>query len=62
MESLDLQVLADVLAWRRAGHDVTLVTVVQTWAARRAPLARCWRCAATAWSAARYRAAASRTT
>lgn len=31
MESLDLRVLADVLAWRRAGHAVTLVTVVQTW-------------------------------
>ncbi|MDB5868911.1 MAG: hypothetical protein JWP96_1243 [Polaromonas sp.] len=31
MESLDLRVLADALAWRRAGHPVTLVTVVQTW-------------------------------
>jgi xanthine dehydrogenase accessory factor len=31
MESLDLRVLADVLAWRQAGHAVTLVTVVQTW-------------------------------
>ncbi len=31
MESLDLKVLADALAWRRAGHAVTLVTVVQTW-------------------------------
>ena len=31
MESLDLQVLADALAWRNAGHAVTLVTVVQTW-------------------------------
>ena len=31
MESLDLQVLGDVLAWHRAGHLVTLVTVVQTW-------------------------------
>ena len=31
MESLDLQVLADALVWRRAGHLVTLVTVVQTW-------------------------------
>jgi len=31
MESLDLRVLADALAWRRAGHAVTLVTVVQTW-------------------------------
>ena len=31
MESLDLRVLADALAWRRAGHLVTLVTVVQTW-------------------------------
>ncbi len=31
MESLDLRVLADALAWRNAGHAVTLVTVVQTW-------------------------------
>ena len=31
MESLDLKVLADALAWRQAGHAVTLVTVVQTW-------------------------------
>ncbi len=31
MESLDLRVLNDVLTWRRAGHAVTLVTVVETW-------------------------------
>ena len=31
MESLDLRVLNDVLVWRRAGHAVTLVTVVETW-------------------------------
>lgn len=31
MESLDLRVLSDALAWRTAGHAVTLVTVVQTW-------------------------------
>ena len=31
MESLDLRVLADALAWRGAGHGVTLVTVVETW-------------------------------
>ena len=31
MESLDLRVLNDVLAWRRDGHIVTLVTVVETW-------------------------------
>lgn len=31
MESLDLRVLGDVLAWRQAGHTVTLVTVVETW-------------------------------
>jgi xanthine dehydrogenase accessory factor len=31
MESLALRVLADALAWRRAGHPVTLVTVVETW-------------------------------
>ncbi|PUE12680.1 XdhC family protein [Limnohabitans sp. T6-20] len=31
MESLDLRVLSDVLAWKQAGHGVTLVTVVETW-------------------------------
>ncbi len=31
MESLDLQVLSDALAWKGAGHGVTLVTVVETW-------------------------------
>lgn len=31
MESLDLRVLADALAWHRSGHAVNLVTVVQTW-------------------------------
>ena len=31
MESLDLRVLADALAWRREGHRATLVTVVETW-------------------------------
>ncbi|MBE7941726.1 MULTISPECIES: XdhC family protein [Ramlibacter] len=31
MESLDLRVLNDALEWRRAGHAVTLVTVVETW-------------------------------
>lgn len=31
MESLDLRVLGDALDWRRAGHGVTLVTVVETW-------------------------------
>jgi xanthine dehydrogenase accessory factor len=31
MESLDLRVLEDALAWRQAGHAVTLVTVVETW-------------------------------
>jgi len=31
MESLDLRVLGDALAWRGAGHAVTLVTVVETW-------------------------------
>ena len=30
MESLDLRVLNDALAWRHAGHKVTLVTVVET--------------------------------
>lgn len=31
MESLDLRVLADALAWTQGGHAVTLVTVVDTW-------------------------------
>ena len=31
MESLDLRVLTDALEWQRAGHGVTLVTVVETW-------------------------------
>lgn len=31
MESLDLRVLTDALAWKQAGHGVSLVTVVQTW-------------------------------
>lgn len=31
MDSLDLQVLTRVLAWRRSGHAVSLMTVVQTW-------------------------------
>jgi xanthine dehydrogenase accessory factor len=31
MESLDLRVLSDALNWHRAGHAVTLVTVVETW-------------------------------
>lgn len=31
MESLDLRVLNDALAWRQASHGVTLVTVVETW-------------------------------
>ena len=31
MESLDLTVLADALLWRRVGHSVTLVTLVETW-------------------------------
>ena len=31
MESLDLCVLMDALAWKQAGHSVTLVTIVETW-------------------------------
>ena len=31
MESLDLRVLNDVVAWRRHGYKVVLVTVVETW-------------------------------
>ena len=37
MESLDLRVLADALAWRRGGCPVTLVTVVQTWGSAQSP-------------------------
>lgn len=31
MQSLDLRVLTDALQWRKAGHAVTLITVVETW-------------------------------
>jgi len=31
MESLDLRVLADALDWKKSGHEVSLVTVVETW-------------------------------
>ena len=31
MESLDLRVLSDALNWKKSGHAVTLVTVVETW-------------------------------
>ena len=31
MDSLDLKVLSDALAWHGAGHALTLVTVAQTW-------------------------------
>ena len=31
MDSVDLNVLKSVLAWRKAGHSVNLVTVVETW-------------------------------
>lgn len=31
MESLDLRVIADALAWHESGRRVTLVTVVETW-------------------------------
>lgn len=31
MESLDLTVLTDALAWHQAGHSVTLITLVETW-------------------------------
>lgn len=31
MESLDLRVIGDALAWHGAGRNVTLVTVVETW-------------------------------
>ncbi len=31
MDSLDLQVLSQARDWKRAGHDVWLVTVIETW-------------------------------
>jgi xanthine dehydrogenase accessory factor len=31
MDSLDLQVLGQAREWKRAGHDVWLVTVIETW-------------------------------
>ncbi len=31
MDSLDLRVLGDALAWKQSGHGVSLVTVVKTW-------------------------------
>jgi len=31
MDSLDLQVLSQARDWNRAGHDVWLVTVIETW-------------------------------
>ena len=31
MDSLDLQVLQQARAWRAEGHDVWLVTVLETW-------------------------------
>jgi len=38
MQSLDLQVLSDALAWHQAGHAVQLVTVVQTWGSAPRPV------------------------
>lgn len=40
-ESLDLRVLADALDWRKAGHAVALVTVVQTWGSAPRPPGSC---------------------
>jgi len=31
MDSLDLKVLADALAWKKVSHGVSLVTVIETW-------------------------------
>jgi len=44
MESLDLRVLSDVLAWKQAGHQVTLVTVVETWGSAPVHPGPCWPC------------------
>ena len=38
MDTLDRQVLTQALAWRRAGHSATLVTVVQTWGSAPRPV------------------------
>ncbi len=38
MDTLDRQVLTQALAWQRAGHSATLVTVVQTWGSAPRPV------------------------
>ena len=38
MDTLDRQVLAQALDWRRAGHGVALATVVQTWGSAPRPV------------------------
>jgi hypothetical protein len=60
MDDLDLQVTVQARDWREQ-CTAQLVTVVETWGSAPPPGA-CWRCARTAWSSARSRAAASRTT
>ena len=58
MESLDLRVLADVLAWKQADHSVTLVTVVSLFPGH--PVLY-WLFGMMGWSAARSRVAVSKT-
>lgn len=38
MESLDLRVLGDALAWKNAGHAVSLITVLETWGSAPRPV------------------------
>lgn len=38
MDSVDLEVLRSAVAWRRAGHGVTLATVVETWGSAPRPV------------------------
>ena len=62
MDSLDLQVLQQARDWHAAGHEVWLVTVIETWgSAPRPPGALLALRDDGRWSA-RSRAAASRTT
>ena len=38
MDSVDLEVLRSAVAWRKAGHGVTLATVVETWGSAPRPV------------------------
>jgi xanthine dehydrogenase accessory factor len=38
MDSVDMEVLRSAAAWRRAGHSVTLGTIVKTWGSAPRPV------------------------